>query len=186
LQVPVDSDRCSCGYVFVASIEPDLGGGDAGEEEELFRAYLTARMEQAVSTLETERALLAADPKNFDKASRVMRALHDVQTLRAELNAHGGPAPACAPAASDTPEGEAAVLAAEPSGAFRAAQAAKAARIMQQFEGTETKDCPDCGQTLPVNSALCLCGHAFAQGASTLARFTTSGSDARAPTDRAD
>jgi hypothetical protein len=177
-QVPIDSGTCSCGHVFVAPVEPGVSvGEDAGEDEELFRAYLSARIEQAVSSLETERAILAADPKNFDKAYRVMRALHDVQALRAQLSAHGGSAPAAAPPSADVAQTGPATLSAEPSEAFRTAQAAKAARIMQQFEGTETKECPNCRQTLPVNTALCLCGYAFGQGASTPAPFATQNSE---------
>lgn len=182
-QVPIDSDTCSCGHVFVASTESGLSAGeDSGEEEELFRAYLTARIEQAVSALEAERAVLAADPKNFDKAYRVMRALHDVQTLRAQLSAHGGSAPSSADATETGP----ATLSAEPSEAFRAAQAAKAARIIQQFEGTETKECPNCRQMLPVSTALCLCGYAFGLGASTRAPFTTPGTEIGGPSARPD
>jgi hypothetical protein len=177
-QVPIDSDACSCGHVFGAAIEPGLTASeDAGGDEELFRAYLAARIEQAVSALETERAILAADPKNFDKAYRVMRALHDVLALRAELRAYSGPASAATPSAPDTAETAPAALSAEPSEAFRTAQAAKAARIMQRFEGTETKECPNCQQTLPVGTALCLCGYAFGQSASTPAPFTTQGDD---------
>lgn len=186
-QVPIDSDTCSCGHVFVAATEPGLSASeDTGEEEELFRAYLTARIEQAVSSLEAERAVLAADPKNFDKAYRVMRALHDVQTLRAQLSAHGGSAPASAPPSADATETGSATLSAEPSEAFRAAQAAKAARIMQRFEGTETKECPNCHQMLPVNTALCLCGHAFGLGAATPAPFTTPGTEIAASSARPD
>lgn len=182
-QVPIDSDTCSCGHVFVASTEPGLSAAeDSGEEEELFRAYLTARIEQAVSSLEAERAILAADPKNFDKAYRVMRALHDVQILRAQLSAHGG----SAPPAADAAETGSATPSAEPSEAFRAAQAAKAERIMQQFEGTETKECPSCGQTLPVSTALCLCGHAFGLGADTRAPFPTPGTEIAEPSARPD
>ena len=183
MQVLIDSDTCSCGHVFVSSAEPGLSAGeDAGEDEELFRAYLSARIEQAVSSLESERAILAADPKNFDKAYRVMRALHDVQALRAQLSAHGGSAPASA----DATETGLATLSAEPSEAFRAAQAAKAARIMQQFEGTETKECPNCRQTLPVNTALCLCGYAFGQGASPPAPFATETREGSSSSSRAD
>jgi hypothetical protein len=177
-QVPIDSDTCGCGHVFAAAIESGAtASDDAGGEEELFRAYLSARIEQAVSALETERTILAADPKNFDKAYRVMRALHEVQALRAELRAYSGPAAPALPSAPATPEAAPAALSAEPSEAFRSAQAAKAARIMQRFEGTETKECPNCQQTLPVSTAMCLCGYAFGPSASAPAPFTTQGGE---------
>jgi hypothetical protein len=186
-QVPIDSDTCSCGHVFAAAIESGVTASeDAGGDEELFRAYLGARIEQALSALETESAILAADPKNFDKAYRVMRALHEVQALRAELRAYSGPASAAAPFAPDTSEPAPAALSAEPSEAFRTAQAAKAARIMQRFEGTETKECPNCEQILPVSTALCLCGYAFGHSASAPAPFTTQDSDRSRSSSRPD
>lgn len=147
-QVPTELEQCACGYSFLAT---DAAGADpAGQHEaELYRAYLGARLEQAAGALEAERKVLEADPKNFDKAYRVMRALHEVQALRAEFDAYA------VPTAETTPSHA-------PGTAFRAAQASKAERIMQQFEGTATKRCPKCQQILPVGSALCLCGFAFA------------------------
>ncbi len=148
-QVPTELEQCACGYSFLPT-DPATSDAGGAHEVELYRAYLGARLEQAAGTLEAERKILAADPKNFDKAYRVMRALHEVQALRAEFDA-------CADAAAtETAPSQA------PGAAFRAAQASKADRIMQQFEGTATKRCPKCQQTLPVTSALCLCGFAFA------------------------
>lgn len=177
-QVPIDSDTCSCGHVFAAAIESGVTASeDAGGDEELFRAYLGARIEQALSALETESAILAADPKNFDKAYRVMRALHDVQALRNALQAHMADAALAAPSPAEG--SEPAIPSAEPSEAFRTAQAVKAARIMQQFEGTDTKECPNCHQTLPVGTALCLCGYAFGHEVAPPAPFTTPGGDSQ-------
>jgi hypothetical protein len=137
----------------------DATAESGGQDEELFRAYLGARIDQAAAALEHQRATLATDPKNFDKAFKVMRALRDMQALRAELATYTVPAPN----ATDMAEAEEApaIGSAEPGEAFRATQAAKAARIMEQFEGTATKQCPKCRQVLPVSTALCLCGFAF-------------------------
>jgi hypothetical protein len=177
-QVPTDSHACACGHIFAAATEPGAAGAeDTDTDDELFRAYLRARIDQAVSALEAERIVLAADPKNFDKAYRVMRALHDVQALRNALQAHMADAALAAPSPAEG--SEPAIPSAEPSEAFRTAQAVKAARIMQQFEGTDTKECPNCHQTLPVGTALCLCGYAFGHEVAPPAPFTTPGGDSQ-------
>ncbi|UCH53731.1 MAG: hypothetical protein JSW09_02745 [Pseudomonadota bacterium] len=151
-QVPVANESCDCGHRFVASIATNAEELP-GQDEDLFRAYLQARIGQAVTALEYERARLSIDPKDFDQAYRVMRALHDVQTLRAELNVQGGNAVEPAAAAAGGSK--------RPTEAFRSAQAAKASKAMEVFEGTSTKQCPKCHQILPISTVLCLCGFAF-------------------------
>lgn len=150
-QVPTEAATCGCGYSFAHA-------GEAGQDEELIEAYLAARLDQAVDTLEAARIELKGDPKNPEKLSRLMRALHELQSQRAEIETLSARAAEARKAA--TP-----VQSVEPTEAFRAAQAAKAAKFAQKFSGTETKQCPKCRTALPAASALCFCGFVFARNA---------------------
>jgi hypothetical protein len=172
-----ESRRCECDHVF-ASVDDGtlLAEEQALQDEELFEAYLAARVEQMISTLESARVELAADPANERKAARLLQTLQDALMLREERDAQAaktGLARQAAQAArikasaaampEDAGAAQALRQSAEPTAAFRAQQSAKAAKIMEAFENTQTKECPHCKTVLPVNSALCLCGYIFAR-----------------------
>lgn len=144
--VSTGTDRCECGYSFEAeNTEAPSPEEQSAYQDELFRSYLAARLEQAMSVLEAAQAELAANPKNYDKARAVMKALHEVQALRAEG----------AGAAEDNPGDTL------PGEAFRAEQAARAAEVIQRIAQTAIKECPACRAVLPATCALCFCGHVF-------------------------
>ncbi len=152
----VNAERCDCGYRFGAK-EAEAGVQEdrsAEEEEELYRAYLAARLEQAVTRLEEARAALAAEPQNFDRAREVMKLLHEVMQLRAEKTAFGEIAHT-AQEAGDAGS-------AEPTEAFRAVQAARAEAAMARLAQVPTRECPVCHARLPSSCARCFCGHLFA------------------------
>lgn len=172
-----DARQCQCDHVF-ASVNDGalLPEEQALQDEELFEAYLAARVQQMISTLESERVELAADPANERKAARLLQTLQNALTLREERDAQAAKTELARQAAQTARENASAAAmpeaadsaqppkqSVEPTEAFRAQQAAKAAKIMEAFENTQTKECPHCKTVLPVSSALCLCGYIFAR-----------------------
>jgi hypothetical protein len=159
--VSVSAARCDCGHVFAAGGEAAPDGQDeaSAQEEELYRVYLAARIEQTVSRLEEARARLAADPHNFDRAREVMKALHELRELRAEEAAVAGAAQASTAAAADG------TGSAEPTEAFRAAQAARAEAALTHLDQVPTQECPSCHARLPASCARCFCGYLFTAAA---------------------
>ncbi len=169
---PTGIDRCECGYAFEsdATLPEDL----ALQEEEMFEAYINARAEQAIASVESARATLAADPKNTDKAASLLKAVQQALILRDErdaqtakiaeakriaLVAHAKLSSAgMGDSAAAVPETDAST---EPPEAFKARQADRAKKIMQAFANTQTRECPCCHTILPVTSVLCLCGYHF-------------------------
>jgi len=173
-----DTRQCKCDHVFTPVEDGALLPEEqALQDEELFEAYLAARVQQMISTLESARVELAADPANERKAARLLQTLQDALRLRDERDAQASKTELArqavqtarenVSAATTMPEeadsAEALKQSAEPTEAFRAQQAAKAAKIMEAFENTQTKECPHCKTVLPVSSALCLCGYIFAR-----------------------
>jgi hypothetical protein len=169
---PTGIDRCECGYAFEsdATLPEDL----ALQEEETFEAYINARADQAIASVESARAILAADPKNTDKAASLLKTVQQALILRDERDAQAikiaeAKQIALAAHAKLNPAGmdsSAAVLpetdvATAPPEAFKAQQADRAKKIMQAFANTQTRECPCCHTILPVTSALCLCGYHF-------------------------
>lgn len=160
--VAVEARRCDCGHVFESSgKEGLLPEEQALQEEELFGAYLAARIDQAVAAVESARAEFAADSSNQRKADKLLSAVQEALSLREDRDAQAAriaklrealPSPPDAPQISE-----------QPTEAFRAQQAARAEKIMEAFHNTETKSCPHCKTVLPAASALCLCGYIFAR-----------------------
>ena len=139
------------------------------QEEELFEAYLEARVGQTVAMVESARAEFAADTVNPGKADRLLQAVQEALTLRDERDAQAtkiaqvreaarAARERLEPASLDTP-----AMSAEATEDFKAKQAAKAEKIVEAFTDTQTKTCPHCKTVLPVTSALCLCGYIFAR-----------------------
>lgn len=120
--------RCACGYSFEQ--QHDGVSEQAAQEEELFAAYLSARVEQALNALEATRSQLAAQP-GFDKALEVMRALQELRALRSEFETRAPNA-----AASGNIGG---APGAEPNAEFRAQQAERAAKIAETIRAAVSR-----------------------------------------------
>ena len=160
--VSIDAARCDCGHSFKSSDKEDLLPEEqALQEEELFGAYLAARIEQAVAAVESARVELAADVSNPRKADKLLWTVQEALSLRDERDAQAARIAQIReslPSKPDAPH-----MSAQPTEAFRAQQAAKAEKIVEAFHNTQTKACPHCKTLLPVTSALCLCGYIFAR-----------------------
>jgi len=168
--VSTGAKRCDCGYAFGYSDETDLLPEEqALQEEELFEAYLAARVDQTVAKVESVRTELMADPADLRKANRLLEVVQEALILRDERDAQAAKTAQArnaaqaargeiAPAGPDVP-----VQSDQPTEAFRAQQAAKAEKIVEAFSNTETKKCPHCNTVLPVTSALCFCGYNFSR-----------------------
>lgn len=168
--VPRDAKRCGCAYSFESlSQDTQLPEEQALQEEELFAAYLAARVDQIVATVESARAELVAEPANSRKAARLLQTVQEALTLRDEREAQATKteqARKTAQAAREaftTSSPGVPVQSAQPTEAFRIQQAAKAEKIVEAFTNTETKKCPHCKTVLPVTSALCFCGYIFSR-----------------------
>lgn len=167
--VPVDVSNCHCGYSFDSvnkNKSPSLE--QALQEEELFGAYLAARIDQAVAAVETARAELTADISNHRKADKLLRTVQEALALRDERDAQTIKIAQIRESLSSKPDTPA--LSAQPTEVFRAQQTATAEKIMEEFANTRTKTCPHCQTVLPITSALCLCGYIFARNSFLLPR----------------
>jgi hypothetical protein len=165
--VSTGAKRCDCGYAFGYSDETALLPEEqALQEEELFEAYLAARVGQTVEKVESVRTELAADPANLRKADRLLEVVQEALILRDERDAQAAKT-AQARKAAQAARGEIApdvpVQSDRPTEAFRAQQATKAEKIVEAFANTETKNCPHCKTVLPVTSTLCFCGYNFSR-----------------------
>lgn len=160
--VSIDARRCDCGQSFESTgKETLLPEEQALQEEELFGAYLAARIDQAVAAVESARIELAADAANLRKADKLLCAVQEALALREERDAQAAKIAqlrGALPSKPDAPQ-----VSAQPTEAFCAQQAAKAEKIMETFHNTQTKTCPHCQTVLPVASALCVCGYSFAR-----------------------
>lgn len=168
--VSTGTQRCDCGYSFGSTGEDALLPEElALQEEELFEAYIAARVDQTLAAVESARAELATDPANQRKAARLLQAVQDALMLRDERDAQTAKTAEArktaqaareklTPAAPDAP-----VQSVQPGETFRAQQAAKAEKITEAFFNTQTRECPHCKTVLPVASVLCLCGYIFSR-----------------------
>lgn len=129
-------------------------------DEELFETYLTARLEQAVNTLNQARDALAAEPQDFNRVIQVMRRVHELRDVRAQLDAQrervatARHAAGIEAAANEASAGEQAV----PGSAFRAAQSEQADKVMATL-ALQPRTCPACQALLAPTSTQCHCGH---------------------------
>lgn len=158
--VAVEANGCDCGYVFESQGQI-TSDEQALQEEELFEAYLSARVDQAVAAVEHARSEWSADNSSRFKADKLVRVIQEALTLRDERIAQAEKITRLRQSlAAANPE---AAMSAQPTEAFRAQQSLKADRIMEAFSDTQTKTCPHCRTVLPVISVLCLCGYIFAR-----------------------
>lgn len=186
--VSADAKRCDCGYAFGAADETaPLPEEQALQEEELFEAYLAARVEQTVAKVESARIELAADPADLRKADRLLQAVQEALILRDERDAQSTKTTQArieARAAREKISSEitdAPAQSERPTETFRAQQAARAEKIVEAFNNTETKTCPHCNTTLPVTSTLCFCGYNFSRHDFMLPRAVDNSLDADKP-----
>jgi hypothetical protein len=173
-QVSIDDARCNCGYSF----RNDADASDLPPEEllaqiQLQQEYVKARIAQSMENLEVLHAALQADPKNFDKANKLMTAFAEVRGLRAELAELAASSAELTGSVKKVAEPG---MSSEPSAAFRAAQLLKAEKIMQAA-GMATKECIKCHAVLPQRAALCFCGYAFSQTDSSASADSSVGTD---------
>ena len=162
---PADAIRCACGHEWAAGNSEYLSQiREAIGESQTVEEYLVARVDQALAVVESARTELAADPRNFKKAARVLRAAQEARALGDELNTqreytHSLQQTPGIEKPATPPEGP--VQTERPGERFTAQQATRAQQIAARFEGTETKSCPQCGTVLPVTSLLCFCSYRF-------------------------
>jgi hypothetical protein len=128
--ISADTRVCGCGYDFHAgeSAADGIASADsaAAGDDELFAAYLSARLEQARTQLDQLCAELAQRPHDHAKAAQVMHAIHDLKSLKSDWEQQVGQlAPDPNAAAPGSPSS------ATPGESFRAQQAARAAQIME-------------------------------------------------------
>lgn len=136
--------------------EPEVP--QAVTDEELFEAYLSARLAQALDTLNRARDELAVQPDDFNRALGVMRRVHELRDLQRQLEAQRArvcttrSAAGLAAARETEPAAEA-----TPGAAFRAAQAEQAEKIMAALSA-RPRTCPSCQALLDPRTANCHCG----------------------------
>ena len=87
-EVAVETQYCNCGYGFesVSTDERHLEE-QALQDEELFQAYLQARIDQAVETVESARAAFTAETSNRRKTDKLILAVQEALALRDERDA---------------------------------------------------------------------------------------------------
>jgi len=168
--VSTETKLCNCGYTFESSTEDVLLPEEQQlQDEELFEAYLEARVDQTVAMVESARADFATDPVNPRKGERLLEVVQEALTLRDEREAQTvkiaqaretarAARERLEPATTDAP-----IMSDQPTDAFKSHQAAKAEKIVETFTDTQTRKCPHCKTVLPVSSVLCLCGYIFAR-----------------------
>jgi hypothetical protein len=170
MAVSTSANRCDCGYTFgSADVTALLPEEQALQEEELFEAYLAARVDQTVAKVESVRAELATDPSDLRKANHLLEVVQEALILRdqrdaqAVKTAQARKAAEAAKGGTAPPTSDVPVQSDRPTEAFRAQQATKAEKIVEAFNNTETMKCPHCHTVLPVTCALCFCGYNFSR-----------------------
>lgn len=140
-------------------------------DEELFEAYLSARLGQALETLNRARDELAAQPHDFNRALLVMRRVHELRDLQTQLEAQRDRVNVARSAAGlDTANGDPhPVIQTSPGAAFRAAQAEQAGKVMAALSARPTT-CPSCQALLEPNREQCGCGFTITTESSTAAQ----------------
>ncbi len=145
-------------------------------EEELFEAYLSARLEQALDTLNQARDALAAQPHDFNRALAVMRRVHELRDLQAQLENQRDRVNVAREAAGLELETKAPSPSVQttPGAAFRAAQAEQADKVMAALT-TRPQTCPSCQALLEPGRDSCGCGKTIEADAGRVDRGTDTG-----------
>lgn len=151
---------------------PDDDNGDtaalaqAVTDEELFAAYLAARVQQGLDALDAVRGELATQPNDFNRVLQVIRKVQELRELRQELGAQQArvnaarSAAGLAPASPDPSPQPLEPSQPDPGAAFRTAQAEHAARIMAAL-AAKPRTCPSCQALLTADTGRCHCGYAL-------------------------
>jgi vacuolar-type H+-ATPase subunit I/STV1 len=162
--VSVDIRNCHCGYDFDSESKDERRPEEqALQDEELFQAYLQARIDQAVEAVESARAEFTAEKSNRRNTEKLILAVQEALALRDEREVQMLKIAQLRESMPSNSNMETPSLSAQPTEAFRAQESAKAEKIMASFANTQTKTCPHCETVLPVTSALCLCGFIYAR-----------------------
>jgi hypothetical protein len=139
--------------------ESEATAPSAVTDEELFCDYLSARLEQALESLNASRDALIAQPQEYHRAVEVMRKVYELRDLKKQLEYQRGrlntarEAAGLAPVvAADIPVSQ---IATE---GFRAAQAEQADKIMATLK-SRPRTCPSCQALLGIDATQCSCGH---------------------------
>lgn len=140
-----EATSCECGYLFDAE---DADGDEAQQlmQEELFETYLTARLQQSIADLEAARAVLASAPTDTKRAYALLRQVQTLHQQRMELTAQQEKIAALR---------QRVVANATASEEFRAAQAARAAKIVERQAAPAT--CVHCGAAVSPDIGRCTC-----------------------------
>lgn len=158
-----EATSCECGYLFDAE-DADADEAQQLMQEELFETYLTARLQQSIADLEAARAVLASAPTDTRRAYALLRQVQVLHQQRLELSAQQEKIAALR-------ERHAANRAA--SDEFRAAQAARAAQIVERQAAAAT--CAHCGAAIAADVGRCTCPAAVNVFVDSVALGTTLG-----------
>jgi hypothetical protein len=165
-----DTAQCSCGHLFVSNTQDAQHSDEqALQEEELFAAYLAARIDQIIAAVEAARVELTSDTLDLRKSEHLLKAVQEALSLRDERDAQmakiaqirGSIQASNEPMAPETSDIHS--QSSEPTEKFKAQQAEKAQKIIEAYNNTETKECTHCKTVLPVTSVLCCCGYIFSR-----------------------
>jgi len=153
--VALKDERCDCGYAFDS--DPDVASAaQEAVEEELFEAYLAARVDQALAALLEARKDLTDAPGNYDKASLVMRRVSELNTLRTDIETQRLKTAAARERVEELRGAAVSPAASQsPTEAFRAAQAARAEMAAT---AADARVCPSCQTPLSSDATNCACG----------------------------
>jgi hypothetical protein len=118
------------------------------------------------TTAQKAAGVLAAikNAKVRESLTRAKNAVVAATSVEQKAVSHS-PKPQPAPAASSVP-------AAAPPSAFRKEQASRAEKIMESHKTVDSKDCPNCTSSVPINTTRCQCGFAFITGGNDLPSLT--------------
>lgn len=130
-----------------------------------------------VKVVSSDAPALASPAAVAQKAARVLNAIKQAKAREATARSHkqkkapaktvSAPKPAAVPASQ--PPIEVSVV---PPPSFRQEQAARAEIVMETRKLADTKDCPNCTASVPLNTTRCSCGFAFITGGNDLPSLT--------------
>ncbi|HEX7043761.1 MAG TPA: hypothetical protein VF203_04010 [Burkholderiales bacterium] len=126
-------------------------------DEELFEAYLAARLQQALGALDAAREALAAEPADLNRTLAVMRRLQELREAQVALETQRARVAAAREAAGMPPASPGSTVEAAPGAAFRALQAERAEQVMAAL-ARRPRTCPECQAPVAAGEERCGCG----------------------------
>ena len=133
----------------------------SSDEESLYLAYLAARIDKAVSEVETHQAQLAQKPDDFRCIANLMRAVREAQSVRAEFETQKSLLDRVDVDISGPETASESNKLNQATEQFRNQQANKAAQMMGANYALGRKECPRCHALTPASAARCECGNFF-------------------------